>query len=174
MQQFSLFDPDPLPVGAIVRQYRPWIGLCYWPPQVPERKHVMYPYWQIRQVAHPGYEVVERSDRYIAYGDFHLELPDAPLAYQCCAVPYGEYLADSWWFKHDQVIDTGLRWRVPSWDEIKEADPRQYIRYLSRDYGPPYPFESELVDMLDPLPMPWRYGEVTEDNWYQWLEKVKT
>ena len=171
--QFSLFDPEPLPNGAIVRQAKPWIGLCYWPPHVPERKHVIYPYWQIRYAAHPGYEILEQTPTCTSYGKHYEELPGAPLQYYCVAVPYGVYLCDVWWFKPEDIVDTGLRWRVPSWDELKGADPGRYGRQMGNDYGAPYAMEAELVTMLDTLPVPWRYGEVTTDNFYQWFGAPK-
>jgi hypothetical protein len=108
--------PEVIPNGAIVFQAWPWIGCfqevyCYWQvwfSQTPEeqardviRQH--HPKWNEAKVAK------EAAGRILPKG----------LQYYCHAVPYGTCPAEVWWFEQKDIVDTGLRWKVPSHDDIE-------------------------------------------------------
>ena len=173
MTQLGLFDPqEPLPVGAIVRQTWPWIGL----------RDVIYPYWQVRHAGHPG--TPPRRDGtgrtyYNTARDWTSELPGAPLRYYCVAVPHGVYFATRCWFSPRDLVDTGLRWRVPTWQEIRDwpvqacTEPgrsdgrrRDPTDWQPDDIRLPYDAEAELAALLDTLPVSWHWGTVTRANFY--------
>jgi len=165
MTQLSLFDPqEPLPPGTIVRQTWPWIGLY----------DVIYPYWQVRYAAHPGTPPRRHETGWVSYNtarDFTLELPGAPLQYYCVAVPHGVYFASRCWFSPRDLVDTGLRWRVPTWQEIHDWPARDDRRSAPTDWQPddvrlPYTAEAELVALLNTLPVSWHWGAVTRTNFY--------
>lgn len=186
MQQLLLFSREaPQPstrfrAGDIVRQSWPWIG-CY---------DVLYPYWQIRfsttmrelhlkevRAKHPTWPEQKLEAKALeecrGYGD-----PDVVRHY-CSAVPYGTYPGEVWWFDDEDLVPTGLSWRIPSWEEIqdwcvKDRKVSEYVASLnaphrSRKRGecdpsfyPPYSEEKNLVVLLKRLSTPWR--GVTRDN----------
>jgi|GEM_PF-5846862 len=175
MEQILLFPPA-LPSrgafrpGEIARQARPWIG-CF---------DAVYPYWQVRfstsmrelyvkevRAKHPTWPdrkvAAEALEKAAPYGD-----PDV-VRYYCSAVPYGAFPEEIWWFGEEDLVPTGLSWRVPPWEEIAEWCVRNrktscYVAGLNaphkslggpRSFYPSYPEEDELVAILNTRSPSW-------------------
>jgi hypothetical protein len=141
--QLSLFDETPLPEGTIVRQSWPWIGSY----------DVIFPYWQIIALAHPGFEALEKTERCVKLGKFIIDMPGQPLKYLCEAIPRSVYPGAIHWFRPEDVVPTGLGWPAP---------PRSRLEP---------PEENELISLLDTLPVPWRYGTVTRPTFYEFFPR---
>lgn len=71
-------------------------------------------------------------------------------------VPYGKFPSDRCWLLEKYAEATGLSWRVPSWDELKDwEDEREGLNWYNKglnlkspdDYEP-FPQEEELVKMI--------------------------
>jgi len=125
----------------------------------------IFPFWQVR------YSEIHNGER----------------EYYCCAVPYGSHPCQIHWFGKTDLMSIGLKWRVPTWEELEEwckknsADNSQsmYVKELNswrrdeKDWYchlyPSYPEEQELVDMLNATGLDYR--SVTRDNFE---EKMKT
>ncbi len=171
MEQLLLFAPDPPAAGRfrpgeIVRERAPWA----------EPQDVL-PYWQVRfatsmfemdreQVRHKHLDWSEQKVQARAleearpYGDPH------EIRNYCRAVPHGTFPGDIRWFDDDELVSTGLSWRIPPWDEINEwfatDHPRssEYVLQLNahtqgtapgkwrRCFYPPLAGEKELVALL--------------------------
>jgi hypothetical protein len=102
-------------------------------------------------------------------------------SYYCSPVPYGVFTGVHWFYAKD-IKSTGLKWRVPTYEELDEwcekhpydvSTPNRYLRELNssrRDdergwycqLYEAYPEERELVKMLDTLGIDYR--TVTRDN----------
>lgn len=113
------------------------------------RKH---PDWSAKKVDAQAYEKAK------PYGD-----PDIVSCY-CRAVPHGTFPGEISWYHEDELVPTGLSWRVPSWDELhdwfeKDGDRSEYVDQINafRRTGPgdwqqhrypPLAGEEDLVRLL--------------------------
>jgi hypothetical protein len=147
--------------GTIVAQSWAWIGDL----------GGMIPYWQIR-FCEDGRERIRRevlgaARRSRSEAQIEREIgrqitelrPEQrrQLSYYCRAVPMGRYPEQIHWFGHEDLIDTGGRWRVPEWSEVegwcREAGGWSQVAMSlgSPERWKPYPQGQELVEILDAL-----------------------
>ena len=110
-------------------------------------------------------------------------------SYFCQPVPYGVFTGHQWFHAKD-IKPTGLKWRVPTNDEIdtwyKEhpydaSTSNRFLRELNsarRNHQDwycqmyePFPEEKELADILEKLGLDYR--TVTRENFKEKMEKVK-
>ena len=121
----------------------------------------VYPFWQVR----------------------FSEIMDGVRNYYCMPVPYGVFPHEPHWFKKEDIKSTGLKWRVPTTEELEELCKSQkyygtstYVKSLNQTWNDdghwrfkpllPYKEEQELVDMLKSTGVD--YTSVTREN----FEKV--
>jgi len=125
MEQLLLFAPDPpaagrFRAGEIVRERSPWADfqdvVPYWQVRFATSMFEMYagqirhkhPDWPLRKVQ------AQALDEARPYGDPHL------IRNYCRAIPHGTFPGEVQWFDDEELVSTGLSWRVPTWDEIHE------------------------------------------------------
>jgi hypothetical protein len=125
---------------------------------------MIFPFWQVR------------------FSEIHNGERD----YFCSAVPYGSHPMQDHWFGKEDILSIGLKWRVPSWDELNalcrkhSGEQSLYVRGLNssrHEKGewychlyPSYPEEKELVDMLNATGVD--YHTVTRDNFEEKMKKI--
>ena len=145
--------------GDIVAQTWAWVGSF----------DTIFPFWQVRMS-----KVFDGEDERM---------------YFCQPVPYGVFADNGHWFHKKDIKSTGLKWRVPSDDEIDEwckkhpydvTTPNMYLRNLNssrrNDDGwycqlfIEFPEEKELVDMLDKLGLD--YKSVTRNNFDEKMRAI--
>jgi hypothetical protein len=171
MEQLLLFGPDPpnggrFRPGEIVRERSPWADpqdvLPYWQVRFATSMFDMYarqarnkhPAWPERKVHARALEEAR------PYGDPH------EIRNYCRAVPHGTFPGDIRWFGDEELVPTGISWRVPTWDELGEwfaTDPprsSEYVLQLNahtkgaapgewrRSFYPPLAGEKDLVALL--------------------------
>lgn len=119
---------EAIPVGAIVIQTWPWIG----------KYQEIIPYWQVRasrtdrqmledriRREHKSWpdQKVEREilkvteDTRKMYTMNNHPIPEPKMNYLCDGLPHGMRPMEIHWFSSEDVMDTGLRWKVVSDEE---------------------------------------------------------
>ena len=159
VSQLSLFDSVTGPVlkpGTICAQSWAWCGYI----------QDVFPYWIVMSFSHPGY-YGEGSGKVLSHKDFTFDDPAKfPLQYYCKAIPFGIAPEEVHWFSPKDLIDTGKQWRVPSQDEL-----RLWVKNNSRGYldmkRRPFQEESELIAILETLPLSWEFGAYQRATYHQ-------
>lgn len=147
--------------GEIVAQKRAWIGSY----------NTIFPLLQVR------------------YSKIHDG--DDERKYYCYPIPYGVFPLTGYWYKKEDIKTTGLKWRVPTQDEIDKwcekhpydvSTSNSFLRGLNssrrNDEGEwycqlyePFPEEKELVELIEKLDVDYR--NITRDNFKEKMREIK-
>ena len=156
MTLFSFdFSPEAFQPGEIVRQAFPLV--------LSHRGHNLMPFWQVHHSA-------------LWYGRRIV---------MCRSVPFTTGGADMYGFHDEDLVHTGISWRIPDYGEVQQwfidLGTNQFVAALNDVTLPPHPEEAELVRLLEqlgPVVLPNRHGEFYAQfpapTAQQWREKART